>query len=89
MPAPASPGDAGHVLPVAEVLVGALGLGVVVVGRLWWRWRRWGRLGGDWVGRGPVHPDPHPHGHSDSNSKKAEITLTRGVDAKCNYLREV
>ena len=45
--------------------------------------------GGDWVGRGPVHPDPHPHGHSDSNSKKAEITLTRGVDAKCNYLREV
>ena len=48
-----------------------------------------GALGGDWVGRGPVHPDPHPHCHSDSNSKKAEITLTRGVDAKCNYLREV
>ena len=32
MPAPASPGDAGHVLPVAEVPVGALGLGVVVGG---------------------------------------------------------
>ena len=45
--------------------------------------------GGDWIGCGPVHPDPHPHCHSDSNSKKAEITFTRGVDAKCNYLREV
>ena len=44
---------------------------------------------GDWVGGGPVHPDPHPDCDSDSNSKKAEITLTRGVDAKCNYLREV
>ena len=44
---------------------------------------------GDWVGGGPVHPDPHPDGDTDSNSKKAEITLTRGVDAKCNYLREV
>ena len=48
-----------------------------------------GALGGglDWAR--PVHPDPHPHCHSDSNSKKAEITLTRGVNAKCNYLREV
>ena len=44
---------------------------------------------GDWVGGGPVHPDPHPDGDTDSNSKKAEITLTRGVDAKCNYLSEV
>ena len=44
---------------------------------------------GDWVGGGPVHPDPHPDGDTDSNSKKAEITLTRGVDAKCNYLCEV
>ena len=44
---------------------------------------------GDWAGGGPVHPDPHPDGDTDSNSKKAEITLTRGVDAKCNYLREV
>ena len=48
-----------------------------------------GGLGGYWVGRGSVHLDPHPDGHSDSNSKKAEITLERGVDAKCNYLREV
>ena len=47
-----------------------------------------GGLGG-LVGGGPVHPDPHPDGDTDSNSKKAEITLTRGVDAKCNYLREV
>ena len=48
-----------------------------------------GALGGGLDWRGPVHPDPHPHCHSDSNSKKAEITLTRGVNAKCNYLREV
>ena len=34
---------------------------------------------GDWVGGGPVHPDPHPDCDTDSNSKKAEITLTRGV----------
>ena len=47
-----------------------------------------GGLGGLGWGR-PVHPDPHPDGDTDSNSKKAEITLTRGVDAKCNYLREV
>ena len=84
MRGPASPGDAGHVLLVAE-----LGLGVVVGGAAVVEVAEVGALGGDWVGRGPVHPDPHPHCHSDSNSKKAEITLTRGVDAKCNYLREV
>ena len=47
---------------------------------------------GDRVGRGPVKPDPHPHTHPHTDSevsKKAEITLERGVDAKCNYLREV
>ena len=43
-----------------------------------------GALGGvlGWARAGPPGPAP-------SNSKKAEITLTRGVDAKCNYLREV
>ena len=44
---------------------------------------------GDRVGRGPVQPDPHAYAHTDSNSKKVEITLERGGDAKCNYLREV
>ena len=60
------------------------------MGRLWWWLRRGGA--GDRVGRGPVKPDPHPHTHPHTDSevsKKAEITLERGVDAKCNYLREV
>ena len=93
MPAPASPGAAGHALPVAEVPVGALGPGVVVGGAAVAVpvAEEGGGLGGYRVGRGPVKPDLHPHSHpdADSNSKKAEITLERGVDAKCNYLREV
>ena len=85
---PAIPAAAGRGHPVVVGVVGAAvqvagGAAVVVAEE-----EGLGGLG-DWVGGGPVHPDPHPDGDTDSNSKKAEITLTRGVDAKCNYLREV
>ena len=60
MPAPASPGDAGHVLPVAEVAVGALGLGVVVGGAAVVEVAEVGALGGglDWAWAGPPGPAP-------------------------------
>ena len=60
MPAPASPGDAGHVLPVAEVPVGALGLGVVVGGAAVVEVAEVGALGGElgWARAGPPGPAP-------------------------------
>ena len=60
MPAPASPGAAGHVLPVAEVPVGALGLGVVVGGAAVVEVAEVGALGGGlgWARAGPPGPAP-------------------------------
>ena len=55
MPAPASPGDAGHVLLVAE-----LGLGVVVGGAAVVEVAEVGALGGElgWARAGPPGPAP-------------------------------
>ena len=55
MPAPASPGDAGHVLLVAE-----LGLGVVVGGAAVVEVAEVGALGGGlgWARAGPPGPAP-------------------------------
>ena len=75
-------------------MVGALGPGVVAGGVAVVVAEEGGLGGPGWGRAGPVKPDPHPHPHTDPQanvqvSKKAEITLERGVDGKCNYLREV
>ena len=52
-------------------MVGALVAGVVAGGAAVVVAEEEGLGGlGDWVGGGPVHPDPHPDGDTDSNSKK-------------------
>ena len=61
MPAPASPGAAGHALPFAEVPVGALGRGVVVGGAaVAVPVAEEGGLGGvpGWAQAGPTGPAP-------------------------------